>query len=225
LSVLMCAVQAVAQDEILGIYHSSDCDDFSPNCFQYSFRDDGEFTYWYTTDLFGEFVIRGRYYILDDMLKLTPEKYIYNDTTHLEYSERRSPDSITVRISLLPGHFKNRPDTMHVPWLIKVNGQKAFSDTDDEGAYTLAADSVYSIAIKEYSAKFDMDGSLLEADTVIVPDRGKGDIDIYLASKVIAPFVIRPVQLFRIHAKGKYLESLEPLQSGYWKHTTKIYVR
>lgn len=215
----------LAQETLSGVYRSSDCADFSPNCFQYRFHEDGTFSYWYSTDVFGDFFISGNYYILDDMLKLTPDKYIFTDTTHINYTPRRSRDSITIRISLLPGHFKNMPDTMHVPWLIKVNNQRMFSDTDDDGVYTVAADSVYSIAIKEYSAKFQMDSEIPEADTVISPALKSHDIDIYLASSVIAPFVIRPVTLFRIHSKGKWLESLEPMQSGYWKHTTKVYVK
>ncbi len=208
-----------------GMYYNADLEDSSEDCFQYSFHDDGTFVYCYTNSLFGDFIVNGEYYVIGSRLKLFPVRYIYTDSAHVDYKERHSPDSLRVTISMLPGHFKNHPDTMRMPWLIKVNDQKFFSDTDDNGTYTLRADSLWRIEIMEYSYKYQMDSELPEADTVIVPQYGGRDVDIFLTSQALAPFVIPPVSVFQIHKRGRQLESLDTLESGYWKHSTRFYVR
>ncbi|MCQ2253109.1 MAG: hypothetical protein MJZ61_06650 [Bacteroidales bacterium] len=222
LTVLLAGCASV---NVKGLYHSDDCADDSENCFQYNFHNDGSFTYWYTNSVFGDFFVSGNYYVIGKQLKLTPSKYIYHDSTNIQYSPRPNADSIHIRISMLPGHFKNKPDTMHVPWLIKVNDAPFFDETDEYGLYSLCAESVSKIEIKEYSAKFYMDSEIPEADTTIFPSKTNCNIDVYLASSVLEPIVIPPVSIFRIHKKGAFLESLDTMDIGYWKHTTRGYVR
>lgn len=214
-----------ASVNLKGMYFNDNLDDTSEDCFQYSFHNDGTFVYCYTNAVFGDFIVNGEYYVLEDKIKLFPVRYIFMDSAKVEYAPRRSADSIRVCILLLPGHFKNHPDTMRMPWLIKVNDQKFFAETDESGVYAVRTDSVSRVEIMEYSAKFQMDGEMPEADTVIYPLHPDMDMDIYLASQALAPFVIPPVSVFRIHRKGRLLESLDTCETGYWKHSTRFYIK
>jgi hypothetical protein len=212
--------------DVKGLYCSADCKDFSEDCFQYNFHDDGTYTYWYTNSTFGEFFLQGNYYMIGRTVKLLPIKYIYHDTTSIEYTPRICPDSTTIRISLLPGHLKNRPDTMHVPWLIKINDDKFYSETDEYGVYRVAGNSVKKIMVKEYSAKFYMDSEMPEADTTIEVSTIDKDIHILLASSVLEPIVIPPAKNFIYH-KGTLVANFDTTSasSQYYKHTTKKYIK
>lgn len=146
-----------ATKKISGIYHSENCDGYATNCFIYNFHSDGTFTYWYSSEMAGEVTLYGNYYLICDSVKLTPEKYIFHDSSSVEYLPQKEKNRINVKISLIPGYLKNKPDTMHVPWLIKTDKMLFFDETDEEGNYVIEDEGVKTIEIADYSMKFQLE--------------------------------------------------------------------
>lgn len=221
LSVVSCTPK-----KILGIYHSENCDGYATDCFIYNFHSDGTFTYWYSSEMAGEVNLYGNYYVIGDSVKLTPEKYIFHDSSSVEYLPQSEKNKIHLKISLIPGYLKNKPDTMYVPWLVKTDKMLFFEETDEEGNYVIDGEDVKTIEIQDYSAKFQLEEADKTTSALISVEKRDCDIKVNLASQTLEPFVIEPVKKFLIFGKkliAVYKESDTLGQIA--KPPTEVYVK
>ena len=226
LTVLTFAVSCKTA-EVSGFYKTQDCGDYAVDCFMYNFHSDGRFTYWYSNSMIGEITLYGTYYILKDTIKLTPNKYIFHDTTKIEYVPKSNPQKTKINIALIPGFLINKPDTMHVPWRIKVNNAFSFDETDEMGNYTANVPEINKIEIQDYSAKYNLDSDMEVQVNTFYPEKKGCDINIYLASDILEPVVIPPVKKFLIKGR-KYLIALnnnDSTSNNMFEATTNIYVK
>jgi hypothetical protein len=189
--------------KISGIFHSENCDGYATDCFVYNFHSDGTFTYWYSSELAGEVSLYGNYYVIGNYLKLTPDEYIIHDSTSVEYLPQKDSNRVRVKISLIPGYLKNKPDTMIVPWLVKTDRDNFFDETDEEGVYYIEHRDFNFIEIADYSTKFQLEEADKTSAVKISVEKKNCDINVNLSSQTLEPFVIEPVKKFLI--KGKKL--------------------
>lgn len=224
LSVAACAISC-GTTNVSGLYKTQDCDEYARDCFMYSFKNDGNFTYWYSNSTIGEITLYGTYYILGKHVKLIPNKYIFHDTTKILFEDKKDQNKTRIKISLIPGYLKNKPDTMHIPWLVKINDAPFFSETDDEGILISEKTDIQRIEIKDYSSKFELDNDTLASGTVFEINEKNKDININLASDILEPIVIPPVKQFLI--KGKKLIAIKDKNSGnnMFEASTNIYIK
>jgi hypothetical protein len=216
-----CAVKKIS-----GIYHSENCDGYATNCFIYNFHSDGTFTYWYSSEMAGEVTLYGSYYLIGDSVKLTPEKYIFHDSSSVEYFPQKVKNKINIKISLIPGYLKNKPDTMHVPWLIKTDKMLFFDETDEEGNYEIDDKDVKTIEIADYSMKFQLEEADKGSSALISVEKQNCDIKVNLSSETLEPFVIEPVKKFLISGKKLIAVYQESDTLGMpIKPPTEVYVR
>ncbi|MCQ2974669.1 MAG: hypothetical protein MJ211_07635 [Bacteroidales bacterium] len=190
--IIFCLVSCKVAD-LKGLYSTPNCGFYSIDCFKYYFENQ-YFTYWYSHNVLGEIQLNGKFIQVEDSIFLYPNKYVFQAESGIHYSDSQN-DSIHISIALIPDYLGSKPDTIRMPWLIKINNEEYFSETDPLGFFTIDNDSVYSIEIKDYASKYNLDEQY-SVDTILNISKSQSDINIYLATGEIAPMVIPPVTKF-----------------------------
>ena len=213
------------QKTVSGLYKTADCGNYQVNCFSYYFDGNGNFVYHYSQDVLGETSLTGKYFANGDTIFLKTDDYLICEPMQIKYSPLTENNYITLKIRLLPCHLKNKPDTLFAPWLVKINNEISFLETDENGVLKVENKEILKLEIRDYSQKYDLE-TKINSDTTIITTQTNCNIDIYLPAPNISPTIVPPLKKMIIKNKKLIgIETDEFVDYQEFKPSTNIYIK
>jgi hypothetical protein len=125
----------------------------------------------------GSATLTGDWFLKGDTLYLKADQYLFNVESHLICKQKDNSDSTIIQIGLLRKYFKNQRDTSYWNWLVKIDNETKFYETNDKGILKIPYRPINQITVRDYLVP-----SFIEIkDSVFKIDNSSNDIKIYLA--------------------------------------------
>jgi hypothetical protein len=201
--IILLGVAFMACHPVKGLYRHQICK-HGPNCFYYEFCPDGTFHYYYWQDVLGSDVYTGSYEVKQDTLILEPDKILYEQKSRLV--QKVGPgEEINIEINLLRPSRLGETDTLKVSWLLYIDNDESFVETNESGKILLDRKGIKSIKVVDYFTQFGGPPLIQLRDSIFKIDPGINQIEINVAEVEYQPsmydwmtkkFVIKKGKLF-----------------------------
>jgi hypothetical protein len=217
--ILAIGTQTSCNQKIIGLYQHQICK-IGPNCFYYEFCSDKTFKYQYWQDILGSGTFTGTWTNVDDTLKLIPNKVFFSKESDIKTSDYTNSTQTFISIKLLRPDKANKSDTLKTNWLISINGNNLFQETNNNGELLIDKQKIDSIKIRDYFLSFSSKPLICIKDSVFKIATDKNEIDIYLAECEYQPAMFEwMTKQFLIRGNKIYPITFEPEQAVLGKKT------
>ncbi|UZR99389.1 hypothetical protein [Chondrinema litorale] len=153
---------------------------YGPNCFIYKFNTNGTFEYEYHQDILGSGTLTGTYKVIEDTLKLTPGKVLFESESKIVEKDYSIPDSTRIQIFLQRAAPKGEINIARFHWYISINDGEYLS-TNENGMIVIPKTKVEKIQLKDiFQIELKSPELLLTlTDSIFRPKTDKNDIEIF----------------------------------------------
>lgn len=173
----------------MGLYKHKSCDQ-GHDCYMYDFCEDGQFTYWYSDHLLGSATLTGEWSRNGDTLLLRADPYLFETETNIISRSILQPDSLTIKVGLLPKYFKDQRDTTWLPWQIMLNDEEKIYQTDQNGLLKIKYRPVEKMVIRDFSFVLGNNSSGVPAEFKFQLNETANIIEAFLAFNHAEPLIV-----------------------------------